>query len=315
MIDVTVKQAAELLKEQDDILILSHRSPDGDTTGSAHGLYLALVSLGKRVAFACQDDVPKDFKAFFPVIPQQDFKEKFIVTVDVADIRLLGTLEEKYTNRVNLSIDHHQSNKLFAEHNLVDGTAAAATLVIAEVVEAMGVTLSKEIATCLYLGLATDTGGFRFSNTNSKTLLAAAKFLDAGVDNGEINSVLFESKTKNRLALESHVIDALQYFYDDQCAVVILSKDLKEKYAVDDDDIGGLSSLPRQIAGVKVGITIKEKDGFCRVSVRTTKSVDASEICTIFGGGGHMRASGCSITGTPLEAMNQLVEVVGNLLK
>ena len=311
---ITLEQVANRLKQEDDILILCHRSPDGDTTGSAHGLYLMLKQLGKNVMIACSDEFPLDMIQFFPVINEKEFKEKFVITVDIADTHLLGDLESVYGHCVDLSIDHHPSNTLFAKENYVEATAAATAEIIGRLPSLLGVQMTTEMATCIYLGIATDTGCFKFSNTTAKTFRVAAELLDAGADNGEINRIMFESKSPGRLSVEGYIINKIQYFFENKCAMMIIPQDLKERFHVDDNDLEGLASIPRQIAGVWVGVTIKEKEGLCRVSVRTTKEVDASALCKELGGGGHVRAGGCSIEGTPAEAQQRLLEVIEKII-
>ena len=312
--NITLEQVATRLKEQDDILILCHRSPDGDTSGSAHGLYLMLKELDKNVMISCADDFPVDMVQFFPIIDQKEFKEKFIVSVDIADTKLLGDLEELYGDKIDLSIDHHPSNTLFAKENYVESTAAAAAEIMGKLPLLLGVKMTVEMATCIYLGMATDTGCFKFSNTTAQTLRIAANLLDAGADNGEINRIMFESKTPGRLAIEGYVINKIQYFFQKKCAMILIPQDLKERFHVDENDLEGLASIPRQIAGVWIGVTIKEKDGLCRVSIRTTKEVDASALCKELGGGGHARAAGCAIQGTLEEAQQRLLEVIEKII-
>lgn len=312
---ITLQQAAELLLGNDQITLLCHRSPDGDTIGSACGLYHGLTQLGKQCRVRCCDDFPQDIAELIACPTRTEgFQESYVVAVDVADIKLLGALEEEYTGRVDLAIDHHPSHKDYAKAAYVEGDAAATAQVIHKLLGLMGVRLTTQIASCIYLGLATDTGCFRYTNTTAATMRAAADMLAVGVDSGRMNTVLFETKKPGRVALECRALEGLEYFYDGRCAVMTVTQKLLDSYKVEESELEGISALPRQISGVWVGATIREQDGHCRVSIRTSPEADAAAICGAFGGGGHLRAAGCSISGDPHEVRELLVREIGRHL-
>ncbi|MEG2087741.1 MAG: DHH family phosphoesterase [Angelakisella sp.] len=323
---MTIAEAATLLLSQDLFTILCHRSPDGDTLGSAYALHYALQQLGKQSAIHCADPVPPDMVPFLgdgtffagnqlPEGHQLLGDNRFCVAVDVADSQLLGTLSQRYQNRVGLVIDHHPSNLQYGKATCLLPTAAATAEVMTALIEAMGVTPDRRMASCLYLGLATDTGCFRYSNTTAATLRAAARVLELGADNDEINRVMFETKTPGRVALETAVMQQLEYFCDQRCAIISVPFALLEKYHISDSELDGLSALPRQIAGVEIGITIREQaNHLCRVSVRTERRVDAAALCATFGGGGHLRAGGCTVQGDIPTAKKLLLTQAEKLL-
>lgn len=312
--DITTVQTAEELLRHDNITILCHRKPDGDTLGSGYALHKALAQLGKRSVVRCADPCPPDMAEFMTQDDCGDFTEDYVVAVDVADSKLLGTLEAEYGERVDLVIDHHPSNRRYGEKTLLVSTAAATTEIVAELLPLLQVELTAAIATCLYVGLATDTGCFRYANTTASTLRTAAVMLECGIDSGEINRVLFETKSAGRIAVECSILQTVEYFYRGRCAVMIIPMALQALHDVEDSELDGLAALPRQIAGVWVGITIREKPDDCRISVRTTKEADSSAICAAFGGGGHLRASGCTIEGGVEHAKKLLVEEIGRQL-
>lgn len=295
--------------------ILCHRSPDGDAIGSGYALGHGLRRLGKRVRMRCADPCSPDLAAFVedPGTPG-DWQERYIVAVDTADQKLLGSLEAEYDGRVDLVIDHHPSNTGYGKNTCLDATAAATAELMTGLLAALGVPLDHQLATCLYIGIATDTGCFRYANTTARTLRTAAALLEAGVDTEEINRVFFETKKPGRVALECNVLQNLRYFCDSRCAVMTIPLELLDRFRVDENELDGLSALPRQIEGVQIGITIREQQGYCRVSVRTTKEADASALCHLFGGGGHLRAGGCTIQGTPAQAAELLTEAAQELL-
>lgn len=310
----TKSDAAGLLLAQDYITILCHRSPDGDTLGSGYALCHGLRSLGKQARLICADPVPTNLGEILSVCEEQDWQEQFVVAVDVADSKLLGELAEQYGERVDLVVDHHFSNREYGKELWLDPDAAATAEMMTALLLEMGVTLTPEIATCLYTGIATDTGCFRYANTTANTLRTVATLVECGVDAAEINRRLFESKTRERVAVECAALGTLEYYCDGRCAVMTIRSSLLAEHGLGDDDIEGMSGLPRQIVGVWVGVTIREQPDHCRVSVRTTKEADASAICAGFGGGGHLRAGGCSMRGTVDEVKARLVAEIADQL-
>ncbi len=316
-LEISVQEAAQAVLEQDYITVLCHQKPDGDTLGSGFGLYYALRSLGKQVRVLCSDGYPEHYRFLFDGYTPEDFAEQFVVAVDVADLALLGNLRPTYENRIDLCIDHHPSNSRFAKQLWLDAKAAAVAEMIGVLLPFLGVKPQEnsDVARCLYTGMATDTGCFRFSNTTARSLRLVADFLEAGLNTQPINTAMFESKSRQRVALESYVLSSIEYYYDGRCAVIVVPQALQEEYGIDDAQLDGISAIPRQIEGVWVGVTIREKAENCRISLRTTQEADASAICAVFGGGGHYRASGCTIDGTAEHAKELLLNEIGKLLK
>lgn len=305
---ITVQEAAARLAAHDRIRVLTHQSPDGDTLGCAGALCLGLRALGKQAQFVCADPVPGKYQSMLAPLPVQTFDPDFVVAVDLADPQLLGTLREQYESAADLGIDHHGSNTGWTRESLVDASAAAACELIAQVLHALGVPLNRDIANCLYTGLCTDTGCFRYSNTTPRTLRLAADLMEAGADAAAINMQMFEIKTPSRLAIERMALDGLQYAYDGRVAVMRLSLDMIAASGATDSDLDGLAPIPRNIAGVDIGLTVRERaPGDYKVSVRTTESVDASALCRTLGGGGHVRAAGCRLSGSCDDVVQRLL--------
>lgn len=314
--NITLEQAAEFLLNNDNFLILSHASPDGDTEGCAYGLCGALQRIGKKAKTACSDPLSERFSYLKEAVTEQDFEEKIIVSVDVADKSLLGDLEEVYGGKVDLAIDHHVSHRPFAERIFVDDTAAAACEVIFDLVKLLGEnTLDEQTAKCLYTGIATDTGCFKFGNTTGTTHEKAGKLMEYGFDAAALNYLLFDMKTKERIELERYVFENIEFFAEDKGAIIALSKELLD--SVDVEDVNGISALPRQIQGVEVGIVLKQKKDSWKASLRSNK-VNVQEICGLFGGGGHLRAAGCSFYTDDVDEVKRKIkeavtEAVGKL--
>ena len=210
---------------------------------------------------------------------------------------------EPYKGKVDLVIDHHGSNDGFGKKNLIRPDAGGCAEVLYDVLTALGVKFTADIAECIYIGVSTDTGCFKFSNTTAHSHAVAAACLTAGIDGGEINRVLFETKSRPRFEMERIVFDTMEFHENGAIAVAVLWRRDIDHAGADMDDLDSIASLTRQIEGVQIGITLTEKpDGTVRVSVRTTKEMDAAAICKKVGGGGHIRAAGASFTCGMAEA-------------
>ena len=207
------RQTAVLrLRGADDILILCHKNPDGDTIGCAGALYLALKALGKNAAILCSDPIPKMYDYMELRWFDGSFNPAFVVAVDVASIQLFGENNNvpQYAAHTNLCIDHHASNSGYAYETLLDPGAAAACEFLLDVIVDMGVTITPQIANCLYTGIATDTGCFKFASTTPRTHMAAARVMEAGADVEKLNARLFESRSHARITAERMAMESVQ---------------------------------------------------------------------------------------------------------
>ena len=301
------KDTAALLKGWDNILVLSHASPDGDTLGSACALLRGLISMGKQVDFRCGDEIPPKFQYLFEGLSLGGFTPEeaspvHIMSVDVADTVLLGKLQEIYQDKIELAIDHHESHKNFAPHRWVEPNSAATAEMIWLLLKELGVTPDKQIAECIYTGITTDTGCLRYQNATPRTYRIAAETIEAGADAAEINRLMWETKTRAQMEAERKILDTMEYFCGGKCAMIRIPQSILRETGATESDVEGTASLPRQIEGVKIGVTVKEKeDGTVKISLRTSPPVNAAEICGEFGGGGHAGAAGCSFPGLSIE--------------
>lgn len=308
-----IKTVASFLKSRDYFLILSHASPDGDTVGSAYALCHALHKIGKKAKVECADEIPNRYSYLTDPVEKQQFEHKTVVSVDVADTKLLGSFDSVYGDKIELAIDHHGSNKLYAELSYVNPVAAANCENIYDVICEMGVEIDTVIADNLYTGIVTDTGCFKYQNTTARTHMLAARLIELGAHHYEINRIMFDTKSFGRLQVERLAIDSIEMHFNNRCALMTITKEM-QKMATQ-DELEGITPIPRQIEGVIVGVTIREKsDGKYKCSVRTHEPVDASAICALLGGGGHNRAAGCEIIGTLDEAKKKILAAVESYL-
>lgn len=316
MID-SPKKVAEILKEQDNILILVHAHPDGDTLGCGYSLCRSLISMGKNARVSCSDPIPSKYNYLFNDIEEKSFEPDFIVAVDVADTKLLGKEnEELYKDKVDLCIDHHGSNRLYAKRTYLDANAAAACEIMLQVIKELGVEISKETADCIYTGLSTDTGCFRYSNVTPRTMIMGAEMIEKGASHADINTVMFDTKTKSYLELQRLCLGGLEMHFDGKCSLITVTQEMFKKSGSDESECDAIASLSRQVEGVVIGATLRERaDGSFKVSLRTHEPVDASAICGKMNGGGHPRAAGCQLEGPLEEAKATLLKNIEEYLK
>lgn len=311
MTRIDVKECAALLKEFDNYLILTHRNPDGDTLGSAFALKRALSLMGKSSMVRCCDEIHPKFSYLWENIDNGDIEYDKIIAVDVADKKLFGDeFEEKYGNDIFICIDHHLSNRGYARNLLLEDRAAAA-VVVYEVICELGIEITPQIASCVYTGLATDTGCFMYSNTTPKVHRIAAEVMEKGADYALINRLMFETKTFSYMKLEQMAVASIESYFDGKCAIMTITRKMFEESGSSSSECDGIAAIPRKIEGVCFGVTIRERsDGSYKVSLRTVEPYDASNVCGKFGGGGHNRAAGCEFDCSLEEVKEKLLETI-----
>ncbi len=313
---IGITAAAQALLVAEDVLLICHKNPDGDTIGSACALQHALQQKGKRCAILCADPIHQRFLYMQPAIFENNFTPAYVVAVDLAGEQLMGDTAAVYAQRCNLCIDHHPSNTGYANQLLLQGDAAACAQIMLEVIEEMGVELTPLIASCLYTGLATDTACFRFSNTTPATHRTAAKLIELGADYIAINKLFFESKSRQRLELEKMALNSIEFFFGGRCAVLIITEDMVQASGAQQPDLDGITAIPRSIEGVDFGITMRQKAGGAwKVSVRTTQGYSATAVAKNLGGGGHERAAGCELIGERQNAKMAVLAEVEKYIK
>ncbi|MBQ4601227.1 MAG: bifunctional oligoribonuclease/PAP phosphatase NrnA [Clostridia bacterium] len=314
--NITLEGIRQLLDGWDDILIITHCNPDADTLGSAFGIKNAYPD--KKIRVVCADTIPDRLKFITDGEPTDISAEEYshIMTVDCAQLHLTGEAGKKYGERIELKIDHHRTGDDYAKYNYVEDTTGSAGEIVYKIVKDR---LNRKTADSLYAAISSDTGCFRYSNVSADTHRVAAELIEAGADHSRINAMLFENKPKAEIAATRLALNNLKYYFDGRVALVTFTNAEKEKNGIDDDSLGAVSSLTREIEGVELGIVIKEKtgkDGLYKLSMRSTEAVDCSAVCKLLGGGGHMRASGGSVTADSIEeatelTMNAVREIIG----
>ncbi|HOO26137.1 MAG TPA: DHHA1 domain-containing protein, partial [Clostridiales bacterium] len=203
------------------------------------------------------------------------------------------------------------SNKLKADYTLLESDSAATAEIIYFIILELGVEIDKHMADCIFTGISTDTGCFRYSNTTARSHKIAAVLIEAGANSHEINQIFFETKTKVYAALERLALDGMRMYFNDSLAVIAVTQEMYQKTGATDSECDRISALPRQIEGVKAGVTLREtSNGDFKVSLRTNGPVDAARLAAKFGGGGHAKAAGFRLDGPLDSALEKLLEVL-----
>ena len=308
MKQITIEEAGQILKEKDNFLVLMHKSPDGDAVGCGYGLCMALRSIGKRAEPLCGDEIPPLFGYVTGKLETAEADPQYIISVDLATTKLLSGKALEYQDRIDLCIDHHRQNSGFAEAGYVDPASASCAEIIMKILEKADIPITPDIADALFMGAATDTGCFKYSNVTPETHRAAARLMEYGADSLEICRIFFDTKTKTRLALEKMIYETIRYYAEGRVALVTITKKMVEDSGATQGDMDGIAGIAKQIEGVAVGVTAREKDdGEYRISVRTNGNISAGNICGTFGGGGHFAAAGCSIYGSEEEIREKII--------
>lgn len=322
-----LNEVCDELARPRNTLILFHTRPDGDAVGSAFALKLLLEAAGSRAWCVCTNEVPQRLNflsegiqesALVESIPK-DFEVQRIVTVDTASPAQLGDLRDRFGDKIDIMIDHHAKGEPYADYLVMPGVAAAGEIVfdLSRAFLERGIikALPQKLDFCLYAAISSDTGCFKYSNVTPETHIRSAAILNSGIDTARINQLLFDSKSMEVLAVEKAGFDTIKRFHNGRIAVVFFTYDMKQKLGVLDEHLETLIDVARSVEGVDVAVAIRQPgpEKVFRVSTRSASNVDVSVVCTYFGGGGHVRASGCTVMADSIEHVADLV--VGQIEK
>ena len=313
---LTVQETASYLRTLDDVLLLTHVRPDGDTVGSAAALCRALRDMGKTAYLLPNPEITATYEPYAaPYWAPEGFAPAHVVSVDIAALNLLPDNAAVYAPRIELAIDHHGSHGFFAARTCLDADAAACGEIVHDIISLL-TAVTPDIALPLYVAIATDTGCFVYSNTTARTHRIAAALLDTGIDAAPVNKALFRTKSRTRLAMESRMTADMTLFDHDRVVVMTIPLSLRQELHATEADIEELSSLAALVEGSDCGVTLRElRPGVVKISLRTGPRVDASAICQRLGGGGHKAAAGATVNGTMDEVraavLRSYQEVVG----
>lgn len=306
---LTLSEALSRIQGNCPTLILLHRHPDGDAIGSAFALKRLLEAMGGRVFCVCEDEIPEQLRFLTTGLQDSILRSRLpsnflpsqVISVDTASPLQVGTLYPEYEGRFDLMIDHHARGEMYAD-GYIDGEASSAGEVIfrlsRELLRTGRLTsLPPEVDRLLYAAISSDTGCFRYSNTTPETHRVAAVLLEACPDAAEINHRLFGVKSYKLLQAEMLGFERLRLFADGRLGIVDMPHALIEAHGFTGDHLGTLVDVARGLEGVQVAVAIRQPspEGVYRVSMRSSCRVDVAAICASMGGGGHVKAAGCTL--------------------
>ena len=309
---MTLTDAARWLTENDNYLILTHARPDGDTLGSAAALTSALRRLGKRAAMLPNPEITEKFVPFVsPYLASGGAFER-VISVDIASP---GLFPRGFAGEVDLAFDHHPSNSGFAGATVLEAKRAACGQIVLELIELLHGEPTREEAELLYIAISTDTGCFQYANVTEETFLAAAELARAGADTAGLSKLFFRTFSRARLALEGAVFSGLRTFHRGRIVAAVVTLEMVKAAGATENDMDDLAALPGRLEGHEVSLTLRENEnGATRVSLRSGKRVNVSDIAQKFGGGGHAMAAGCTVDAPPEEALAALVPLLEEAL-
>ncbi|MCR5664825.1 MAG: DHH family phosphoesterase [Oscillospiraceae bacterium] len=309
-----LRECVRYLAEHDGYRILTHRTPDGDTVGSAAALCSALRRMGKTAWLYPNDGVTAKLRPFVKdYFEPEGFQPNCCVAVDVASENMFP---RGFSGKVDLCVDHHPSNERFAARCLIEADrSSCGEIVLALIKELHGRPTARE-ANYLYIAVSTDTGCFQYANTDAKTFRAAAELVEFGARTAQLNQLLFRRVSHARLKLEGLIYDSLRFYREGQIVVALVTDEMLQRAGATEDDLDDLAGLAGRAEGQRVSITIRDwPGGASKVSVRSGPDFDASALCAVFGGGGHAMAAGCNIAAPPEKACELLLQVIDEVWK
>ena len=312
---MNVMKVINQIKAAERVAIMSHIYPDGDAVGSSLALALALEKLGKKVDVYLQDGVPVVYSFLTganKILREWNGNEyDMAIAVDSGDMERLGTCDKIFNSAaIKINIDHHITNTNFGEYNHIEAYASAAGEIIYRIIKMASIDLDKEIAECLYVAIATDTGGFRFSNTTSICMQVAAELINYEIDVSDISRKVFDVTSLTKTKLIGIAIESLELLADGKIAVMQIDNHQMVKLGANFEEFDGIISIARNITGVEAAaFFLEKKSNEIKVNLRSNAYVDVSEVAKKYSGGGHKRAAGCTITAISLEeAKNKIVD-------
>ncbi len=316
------QQIIELFENKNRFLITSHQDPDGDSIGTLIGLYKFLTGLGKDVIVYNQGNLPKKYKFLDPdnIInfddKPLDFDPENVIVLECPEIERIGFVQKYISKDMTLlNIDHHPNNRNYGHINYVDESASAVAEIIFDIIKSNGHRITPDIAEAFYVGIASDTGRFKFANTSSDCFEAVSELVSAGANPKTVADKIFSSYPAGAIKLLGHLLQSLKLFDNGRICVLILKQADLEKYDVQMEDTEGIIDYSLVIEGVKVGALFKERGkSVVKVGLRSQNGINIGEFAKSKGGGGHDNAAGFTVELPIDEAVDTIVKEIAEYL-
>ena len=315
----TLDNILEEINKANSIVILTHENPDGDAVGTALALYNALKQYGKN-----PDIIIPEYSKVFEFLPGIDDIKKesnvekydLAISVDCATIKMLNGFANYFESaKMKIVIDHHGTNTMYGDINFVNPVAPACAQILITILEYFGMEITKDIGSCILTGIITDTGGFKYSGVTAETFEFVAWLLNKGVNVSKIYRQVLQVKTKANFELHRIASDRIEFLEDGKIAFTYITEEDEQKVGAQNGDHEGIVEVGRDVEGVEVSIFVRQTEKGCKVSLRSNDYVNVSDVCLMFGGGGHQRAAGALIQGTIEQVKEKLLYQVKSYLK
>ena len=316
---MSLAAVVQAIRDRQTFVLTSHARPDGDAIGSQIALGLALESIGKTVRFVDHDAAPLPYRNF-PAVNRIEVLSAFDGATDAVIVMECGSLNRcevtGFDQHFVINIDHHLGNTMYGNVNWFDESAAAVAEMAADVIDALGVAWTPEIATHLYLGITTDTGSFRHANITARTFDLCRRIAETGVSPAQLARQIFDSFSIGRVRLTGAMLHAMELHHAQRLAILHFDDALLASCGATVDDTDGLVNIPLGAKDVlAVALIKKQSDGTFRVSLRSKGDVDVRSVAQLWSGGGHKNASGCTLTDSTLDAAKtSIIAAVGGVL-
>lgn len=317
---MTLDEILKQIQKAEKIVILTHESPDGDAVGSSLAMKLIVEKLEKTA-----DVIIPEYSRLFNFLPSAEAimtdseikNYDLAISVDCATLKRMAKKEYFENAKSTIVIDHHGSNTMYGDLNYVNPASPACCEVIAGMLKYYEIDITKDIGTCLMTGIITDTGGFRHVGITPETFEFTADLIRLGVDVPDIYKRTLNTKTRANFELSKKVMDRMEILEDGKVTFTYMNKKDEEEVGAEPGDHEGLVEIGRDIEGVEVSIFIRQKENeeAYKISMRSGNKVNVSDICFLFGGGGHPRAAGALIQGNVEQVKEKLMKEVRKALK
>ncbi len=316
---LNAEECAKRILEIEHPLVLMHVRPDGDTVGSAAALMYIFHKLGKAPLWACSDPIPERLEFLlrnYREAYRYEYDSSTVVTVDIPTKDQIGEIYD-FMPRASLMIDHHEVGAPFADNFIIGGASSAGEvvmLVVEELIKMGKIELDPGLAYPLYAAISSDTGCFRYSNATPDTMRRGATLIETGIDSGDINHRLFNSKTPRQIRAEGFVAEKIQTEFSERVAYATITRRERERLDVLLEHLETAIDVVRSVAFVEISFVVKETDrGEYKASLRSTEA-DVAAVCARFGGGGHVKAAGCTVPARSIEeAARKLLREIGKM--
>ena len=311
----TLDKALDEINNANSIVILTHESPDGDAIGSSMAMKHILDYLGKNA-----DVIMSEYSRMYNFLPKiNEIKKEseikhydLAISVDCADIKRLDNREYFENAKKTIVLDHHGSNKMYGDLNFVNPVSPACCDVLSGLIKYFDIKISKDLGTCLLTGIITDTGGFSHNGTNAETFEFTSDLIRLGVNVPDIYKRTLKTKTKANFELTKRIIDRMEFLENNRVTFTYMTRKDEEETCAEPGDHEGLVEIGREIENVKLSIFLRQRDNSdtYKVSMRSEKDINVSDICLMFGGGGHPQAAGCLVQGSIEEVKSKIMKEV-----